>query len=111
MANRPTAWLQFAAVFMMPTKLSNDEWLAFSHPDNHVGHLLLLHLFLLDYVLGSFMIEPSLAPQTPGRKKVVVSWVDKVASQLPPRLAHCAQWPISYCRVLSSADARHLFSP
>lgn len=108
---RCTAWLHFSALFLIPTHFSNDEWAAFSHEDNHVGQLLLLHMFLLDYVLGSFMIDPSLAPKCPGRKNVVISWVEKVASRLPPHLTSCAEWPASYCGVLSSREARHLFSP
>ncbi|PNY29062.1 Sterol uptake control protein 2 [Tolypocladium capitatum] len=105
------AWKKFVSVFMLPTCFSNQEFLCFIDPENHAGHLLIIHMFLLDYMLGRFCIAPADEPPCPGRKKVIISWTKNMAKALPRDFQKYLQWPLQYCEVLALQDARYLLSP
>ncbi|KND94785.1 Sterol uptake control protein 2 [Tolypocladium ophioglossoides CBS 100239] len=104
-------WKGFVVLFTLPFCFSNEEFLSFINPDNHAGHLLVIHMFLLDYILGQFCIAPSDEPPCPGRKNVIVSWTKNMAKTLPRDCQEYIQWPLHYCEVLSRQDARYLLSP
>lgn len=108
---RHAAWKEFMLLFMLPSSFTNEEFISFINPENHVGHLLVIHMFLLDYVLGRFCIAPSDEPPCPGRKNVIISWTRNMADALPRDFKKYIQWPLQYCEVLARQDARYLLSP
>lgn len=95
----------------MPTTFSNQDFLEFVAPDNHGARLLIVHCFLLDYVLGQFCISQDLVPPCHGRKNVIISWTRGVAAALPAELKGYAEWMLQYCDVLDKQDPRYLLSP
>ena len=98
-------------LFMLPSCFSNDEFVAFVGPDNHASQLLLVHMFLLDYMCGAYCIATADLPPNPGRKKRVITWVKNLACSLPQEYLKHLEWPNMYCEVLSQRDARNMMGP
>ncbi|UNI25027.1 hypothetical protein JDV02_010736 [Purpureocillium takamizusanense] len=105
------AWKEFVILYMMPSSFSNQEFLSLIDAENHVGRLLVIHMFLLDYILGRFCIAPADCPKLPGRKNVIIGWTRDLAKTLPSEYQKYIQWPLEYCEVLAGLDARYLLSP
>jgi hypothetical protein len=95
----------------MPTLLSNQDFVDFVAPDNHGARLLIVHGFLIEYILGHSCISPEKAPACGGRKNVIISWTRNTAAALPAELQGYASWMLQYCEVLEKQDARYLMSP
>lgn len=98
-------------MYMMPTAMNNQDFQAFVHPGNFAGQLLLIHGFLLDYILGKFLIAPSDEPKCPGRKNMVVLWTMSTIKRMPPEYEEYTQWLRKFAPVLARQDARYLLSP
>jgi hypothetical protein len=96
---------------MMPTLMSNEEFQAFIDPESHVCQLLIIHMFLLDYVLGRMIIAPGDEPKCPGRKEMVIFWTRNIIKALPEDYEQYAVWLQQFCQVLAMQDARYLLSP
>ncbi|KAL7953511.1 hypothetical protein V8C34DRAFT_296753 [Trichoderma compactum] len=105
------AWREFVILFIMPTTFNNQDFMEFVDCDNHTGHLLIIHMFLLDYVLGNACLSKSEEPEYPGRKFVIINWTRHLAHRLPSSYKEYTEWPLEYCSVLAERDARYLLSP
>ncbi|KAL6696945.1 hypothetical protein J3F84DRAFT_312258 [Trichoderma pleuroticola] len=105
------AWREFVILFIMPTTFNNQDFMEFVDYENHTGHLLLIHMFLLDYVLGNACLSKSDEPEYPGRKFVIINWMKDLARRLPSSYKEYTEWPLEYCKVLAERDARYLLSP
>ncbi|KAF7554584.1 hypothetical protein G7Z17_g2775 [Cylindrodendrum hubeiense] len=105
------AWTEFVDLFMMPSFMNNEDFKSFIDQDNHVGQLLIVHMFLLDYVLGRSFIAPSDEPKCPGRKNMVIQWTETVVRGLPKEFQGYATWLKEFCVILAGQDARYLLSP
>lgn len=91
--------------------MSNEEFQAFIDPENHVCQLLIVHQFMLDYVLGRCFIAPGDEPKCAGRKDMVIFWARYVIKELPDNYKQYTTWLGWFCDVLSQQDARYLLSP
>ncbi|KAK0755261.1 hypothetical protein N5P37_012086 [Trichoderma harzianum] len=105
------AWREFVTLFIMPTTFNNQDFMEFVDNENHTGHLLIIHMFLLDYVLGNACLSKSDEPEYPGRKFVIINWTRDLARRLPSSYKEYTEWPLEYCKVLAERDARYLLSP
>jgi hypothetical protein len=105
------AWREFVTLFILPTTFNNQEFMLFVDNENYIGHLLLIHMFLLDYVLGNACLAKSEEPKYPGRKSVVIKWTKDLAQRLPPSYQIYSEWSLKYCEILANQDARYLLSP
>jgi hypothetical protein len=105
------AWREFVTVFILPTTFNNQDFMLFVDNENHTGHLLIIHMFLLDYVLGNACLSKSDEPEYPGRKSVIINWTKDLAQSLPPLYQKYTEWPLEYCKILADRDARYLLSP
>lgn len=105
------AWKEFVTLFMRTTIMPQDDFLLFIEPDNYVAQLLLVHMFLVDYIIGHFGFAPDEAPKCGGRKNVIISWTRSVVDVLPEELRGLADWVVEYCAVLERQDSRHLLTP
>lgn len=105
------AWQEFVELFMLPSLMNNEDFQAFIDPENHLCQLLIIHMFLLDYVLGRFLIAPGDEPKAPGRKDMVIFWARDVINALPEDYQQYADWLAQFCQVLAMQDARYLLSP
>ncbi|OAQ58702.1 C6 transcription factor [Pochonia chlamydosporia 170] len=101
----------FIVVWLTPTTFSNEEFSHFLSPDNGVGHILTIHILLLDYILGHFCIDPSHKPNFSCRKDTVISWTKSLAQTLPRSYLRYMEWALGYCEILAQQDARYLLSP
>lgn len=110
--NGLTAWRSFVPLYVLPATFTNEDFVSFISTDNYAGHLLVIHTFLLEYLLGPFCIGPGEEPKGQGRKFVIISWVRNLAQRLPPAYEEYIQWPLEYCETLSSEkNSRYLLSP
>ncbi|KAI8667091.1 Zn(2)-C6 fungal-type domain-containing protein [Fusarium sp. Ph1] len=105
------AWKEFVTLFMIPSYLSTETFQSFVDPSNHVGQLLIIHTFLLDYIIGRSVLALSEEPKCPGRKNMVISWTEDVVDSLPEDYKEHGVWLKEFCRVLARQDARYLLSP
>ncbi|VUC26139.1 unnamed protein product [Clonostachys rosea] len=105
------AWKRFLDVFMMALSFSHEDFSAFVSPVNHVARLLIIHAFLVEYVLGQVCIAPTEAPSTPSRKNVIIAWTRQVAAALPAEMKNYADWPLDFASQLETLDSRYLWSP
>lgn len=96
---------------MMPVRFPNEVFTSFIRPDNYVAQLLLVHMFIVDYIIARFSFNIEEAPKCGGRKNVIISWVRNVAHVLPADLRPYADWVLGYCEVLETLDSRHLMTP
>lgn len=96
---------------MLPSLFTNEEFTSLIDPENYVGQLLIIHMFLLDYICGRFCIAAADGPKCGGRKDVVITWTKNIAKMLPPEYEKYAEFPRQYCEMLASLDARYLLSP
>nr|UWK20053.1 hypothetical protein TALBO_g2 [Trichoderma albolutescens] len=105
------AWREFVTLFVMPTTFNNQDFNLFVNNENYPGQLLIIHMFLLDYILGNACLSKSDEPEFAGRKSVVIIWTKDLAQKLPPSLQQYTEWPLEYCKILADRDARYLLSP
>lgn len=105
------AWKEYAHLWIMPSLIKNEEFLSFIDPSNHVGQLLIIHMFLLDYILGRFCLPLEDAPKCPGRKEIILIWTANVIKKLPPEYQPYTIWMKEFCVQLARQDARYLLSP
>nr|UWK21993.1 hypothetical protein HRODM_g2 [Trichoderma rodmanii] len=100
------SWREFVILFILPTTFSNQDFMLFVDNENYTGHLLIIHMFLLDYVLGNACLSKSDEPEYPGRKSVIINWTRDLARKLPPSYQQYTEWPLEYCLILAKGDAR-----
>nr|UWK20105.1 hypothetical protein TDECI_g2 [Trichoderma decipiens] len=105
------AWREFVNIFILPTTFNSQDFMLFVHSENYTGHLLIIHMFLLDYVLGNACLSKSDEPTFPGRKSIIIAWTRDLAQRLPSSYQQYIEWPLQYCEVLDKRDARYLLSP
>ncbi|KAI5456930.1 hypothetical protein BGZ63DRAFT_395123 [Mariannaea sp. PMI_226] len=105
------AWREFVDLFLMPSLMSNEEFQSFIDPSSHVCQLLIIHMFLLDYVLGRSFISLVDEPKCSGRKDMVIFWTRNIINALPTGYQEYTPWLESFCETLSAQDARYLLSP
>ena len=75
----------------MTNDLSNEDFMVFSAPDNWVAQLLLLHFFMLEYVLGETILGPRVRAYNV-RKIVTFKWLERLAEKLPTGYKKYIQW-------------------
>lgn len=75
----------------MTNDLSNEDFTLFTAPDNWVAQLLLMHLFMLEHVLGETILGPP--PRAYKIRRIVTfKWLEKLAERLPTAYQKQIQW-------------------
>ncbi|KOS19813.1 hypothetical protein ESCO_005784 [Escovopsis weberi] len=98
-------------VFLMPCSFTNEDFLNFVHPDSHISHLLAMHGFLVDYLLGQFCVAPGDSPKFTGRRSMIMIWARNLANSLPPGYRKFMKWALEFCENMETLDGRYLLSP
>lgn len=107
----PAAWGAYALAYQQVALWTNEEFNEFINPDNYAAQLLIIHLFLLDYVLGPLCLPETMPNNSPARKLVVIGWARDVAHRLPGDVKVYAEWLTTYCNKLEHGDWRYLLTP
>ncbi|KAH7029528.1 uncharacterized protein B0I36DRAFT_133500 [Microdochium trichocladiopsis] len=94
------AWAEFTRLYMLPSAMTNDEFSAFAQPDNWTSQLLLVHMFILDFMLGDFVLHGSQRISRAMRKKILVTWIERLGERLPPGYQHYIDWPLTYGKIM-----------
>jgi hypothetical protein len=88
-----TACLELVPCYAMTNKMSDDEYAAFIDPDNVTAQILLVHFFMLDYIIEEYALGTMAKPYA-FRKEVTMSWVEKTAKRLPASFRRYIVWPV-----------------
>ncbi|KAM3441790.1 hypothetical protein NHJ13734_002621 [Beauveria thailandica] len=62
------AWMVFSNLFQFPATFSNEEFIELVNPENYGSRLLLIHMFLVDYVIAAICLSPDTPIRAPARK-------------------------------------------
>ncbi|KAI5460840.1 hypothetical protein BGZ63DRAFT_473155 [Mariannaea sp. PMI_226] len=73
------------------------EFNGFVEPDNYVAQIILVHFFIVEFVVGLEALQ-SVMDSFPFRGSIVASWTKEVEGKLPPEYKHYMTWPMSYVR-------------
>ncbi|OAA65052.1 C6 transcription factor [Cordyceps fumosorosea ARSEF 2679] len=96
----------------VPATFSNEEFLELINPENFGSRLLLIHMFLVDYVIAAICLSPDMPIKSPRRKHVIIKWARNATSSIPQEYKRYTTWIDSYCDKLEqSNDCRHLYTP
>lgn len=95
----------------MPYNLKNEDFLDLVRKDNMAARLLVAHMLMLDYLLGQTCIPINKAPKFGGRKVAVLGWVKRFASNLPAEYRAFGEFPLRFCKMMETCDARYMFFP
>lgn len=87
---------------MAPSYMSNEEFRVFTSPGNWTAQLLIVHMFLLDHLMGQYLLRMDQKLVRKIWKRVLVAWVDGVDKRLPTEYERFMEWPRQYCRILES---------
>lgn len=90
---------------------SEEDFREFIRTDNFTAQLLLVHMFLLDYVLGPLCVSISVPNKFPARKLTIIGWARDLLHRLPEDMKPLGEWIESFCDVLAQGDGRYLLSP
>ncbi|KAH8171117.1 fungal specific transcription factor domain-containing protein [Sarocladium implicatum] len=104
-----TKWFFF--IIVIPNQLPSDDFISFTRKDNFPSQLLIVHMFMLDYLLGQTCIVRDRAPKFGGRKWAILGWIRQLARSLPAAYRDFAEFPLRFCDVLDACDSRYLFLP
>lgn len=66
---------------------------------------------MLDYLLGQTCMSTDTAPKFGGRKPAVMAWIKRMANSLPPEDRAFGEFPLRFCGIMQTYDARWLFFP
>ncbi|KAM3466596.1 hypothetical protein BB8028_0001g04560 [Beauveria bassiana] len=106
------AWVVFSNLFQFPATFSNEEFIELVNPENYGSRLLLIHMFLVDYVIAAICLSPDTPIRAPARKHVIIRWARDATSSMPQEYRRYTTWIDSYCDKLEqTTDCRHLFTP
>ncbi|OWT42615.1 zinc finger protein 1 [Pochonia chlamydosporia 170] len=106
-----SAWKAHADLWRAHCYFDNDTFSAFVHQENYPAQLLIVHMFLLDYVLGPFCTSSKEEFKFPARKQVIISWARNLLKRLPPEFKIYGNWIEKYCYTLESSNGRSLLTP
>lgn len=86
---------------MLPSTMNNDEFSAFANNENWTSQLLLVHMFILDFMLGDFVLHGSQRHSRAMRKKILITWIEKLGERLPTGYYDdYIRWPLTYGKTM-----------
>jgi len=94
------AWAKFTHLYMLPSAMNNDEFSSFASTENWTSQLLLVHMFILDFMLGDFVLHGSQRQSRAMRKKILVTWIERLGERLPLGYEHYISWPLTYGKIM-----------
>lgn len=104
-------WTAFLMLYHIYTNWPNDVFSEFLNVDNYPSQLLIIHGFLLDYILGPLCLPTTYPNNSPNRKLVIIGWAHDVYRRLPSHLKQYGSWVKEYSDELEHGDWRYLLSP
>ncbi|KAH7113666.1 hypothetical protein B0J13DRAFT_242408 [Dactylonectria estremocensis] len=98
------AFLSLAMSFSITNKLTDDEFAAFTAPNNHVAQILLAHFLILDHIIETWVCGSKCLPY-PFKRDISLRWVDNVAAKLPTGYKKSMMWPLGTAVALREVKA------
>ena len=90
----------------MLSLLDSDEFASFISESNYTGRLLVMHMLVLDFAMGSTLLEHrrhGVSPALPQNafdyiKVMLLSWTEKISERLPPEYKRYGSWTVAFAR-------------
>ncbi len=92
-----------ALLYGLLGEVSNEDFAAFTNPGNHVAHMILIHFFLIEHVIGFYALGP-VAGRFVARKKMTRIWLERLAANVPQRYHQYLDWPKEFARQVLGAQ-------
>lgn len=98
------AFAQLGSVYSMVNRASFEESTRFAQPDNHhPAQLLLIHFNLIEFDIGYRALGEDLGHRFAYRKKVCITWTERLHAKLSDKYKTYLQWPMNYARRLRAS--------
>lgn len=86
--------------------LDAEQFAAFIDESNYVGRLLIMHMIVLDYVMGTTILQerrhaaPPMVPQNVYDyiKMMLLTWTQRIQEKLPFEYQEYGAWPVMFTR-------------
>lgn len=78
---------------------SREEFEPFMDPTNHLGQLLLLYFFLLEFALGEWSLGVA-GGRFGYKRRAALAWLNTILTGLPEEYQRHVEWPLKYARTL-----------
>ncbi len=78
---------------------------------NHTAQLLMVHMFMTDYLMGPFCVPNTEKFKFPARRAAIISWVRNVVKRLTPEFKEYGVWIEGFCNTVENGDGRYLLTP
>lgn len=104
------AFLSLARSFAVTNKLTDEEFAAFTAPNNHVAQILLAHFLILDHMVQKWACGSKCLPYL-FKKDISLQWVDNVAVKLPAGYKKYMVWPMGTAVALQQVKMERLQIP
>ncbi|KAM5348779.1 hypothetical protein ACJ41O_008602 [Fusarium nematophilum] len=87
--------------------LTANDFASFVDRQNHVSQLVIMHMLVLEFVMGRKSVEdggnggPGASKGYDCRKAMSKIWMERMLERLPPEYHEYAEWPIRFARSLN----------
>jgi hypothetical protein len=98
-----TACLSLAMSFSLTNKMTDDDFAAFTEPNNHTAQILLAHFLILDHIIETWTYGSKCMPY-PFKRDICLRWVDSVAAKLPVSYKKYMVWPVGSAAALRQSN-------
>lgn len=86
--------------------LDAEQFPAFIAESNYTGRLLIMHMIVLDYVMGTTILQERrvvASPTVPQNvydyvKMMLLTWTQRIQEKLPEEYKQYGEWPIMFTR-------------
>lgn len=90
----------------MLSLLDSDEFVTFISDTNYTARLLVMHMLVLDFAMGSSLLEHRRLGVTPALpqnafdyiKMMLLTWTGKLSERLPAEYRCYGSWPVVFAR-------------
>lgn len=94
-----TAYAVLSDLYSRFGQMSDEDYAAFSDPENYTVQLILANFFLVDFCIGESVTSESQHVLN-YRKHIILIWIERVAASLPPEWEPYMQWTLDCARIM-----------
>lgn len=102
----PVGYYEHTRIYDVLCDLDAEQFPAFIDESNYTGRLLIMHMIVLDYVMGTTILQerrhatPASVPQNVYDyiKMMLLTWTQRIQEKLPEEYKPYGQWPVMFTR-------------
>ncbi|KAM5366800.1 hypothetical protein ACJZ2D_010340 [Fusarium nematophilum] len=93
------ACLEMVPCYALTNKMTEDEYVSFTDPSNHVAQVLLAHFLILDHILEMYFLDTA-GKHFAFSRDITQAWVTNIGRNIPDGFQKCMMWPLGLARGL-----------